>query len=106
MALAIAASRLSVSMIGVPSAACSANSFRPGCDLRHLREQRVHVLGTDRLHVGDLPVAEMGERFRRDFACFISVRFKSDDMALDSFSRNAVEVLFGSSFAFPDRDRA
>ncbi len=30
-ALAIAASRLSVSMIGVPSAACSANSFRPGC---------------------------------------------------------------------------
>jgi len=29
-AFAIAASRLSVSMIGVPSAACSANSLRPG----------------------------------------------------------------------------
>ena len=29
-ALAIAASRLSFSMIGVPSAACRANSFRPG----------------------------------------------------------------------------
>src|SRR6516165_3200853 len=32
-ALAIAASRLSVSMIGVPSAACSANNFRPGAIL-------------------------------------------------------------------------
>jgi hypothetical protein len=30
MALATAASRLSVSMIGVPSAACRANSFSPG----------------------------------------------------------------------------
>ena len=30
MALAMATSRLSVSMIGVPSAACSAKSFSPG----------------------------------------------------------------------------
>ena len=39
-------------------------------DLRHFREQRGDVFGADRLHVGDLPVAEMGKVFDRYFDTF------------------------------------
>ena len=47
-ALASAASRVSVSMIGVPSAPCSANSLMPGAIFGRLREQVGDVLGMDR----------------------------------------------------------
>jgi len=44
--------------------------LQPWLDLRQFREQRGDVFGADRLHVGDLPVAEMGKVFDR-YACFI-----------------------------------
>jgi hypothetical protein len=68
-ALATAASRLSVTMISVPSAAWRANSLRPdGSSLRlgACGKHRRHLLGPDRPHIGDLSVAEMGERFGGD----------------------------------------
>src|SRR5208283_1180645 len=37
--------------------------LQPGLDVRHLRKQRVDVLRADRLHIGDLPVAEVSQRF-------------------------------------------
>ncbi len=47
--------------------------LQPWLDLRHFREQRGDVFGADRLHVGDLPVAEMGKVFDRYFDTFIFV---------------------------------
>ena len=67
-ALAIAASLESVSMIGEPSAPSRANSCKPGPDRGRLRKQPLDVLGTDRLHIGDRAVAEMGEFVRRQAA--------------------------------------
>ena len=43
---------VSVSMIGVPSAACSANSCRPGA-ISGACGNILHVLRADRLHIGD-----------------------------------------------------
>ena len=37
-----------------------------GPDLGRLREHRLHILGADRLDVGDTAAAEVGERFGRD----------------------------------------
>jgi len=34
--------------------------------LRRLREHGGNVLGADRLDISDLPIAQMGQRFRRD----------------------------------------
>jgi hypothetical protein len=80
MALAMATSRLSVSMIGVPSAACSAKSFSPGwisgtfgnsagTSSERIAQLAIRFCGS-RLHVGDLPVAEMGKIFDRYFDTF------------------------------------
>src|SRR6266511_5541733 len=40
----------------------------PGRKLRRLRELLLHILGADRLDIGDAAAAEYGERFRRDLA--------------------------------------
>ena len=45
---------VSVSMIGVPSAACSENSFMPGAIFGACGNKLVHVLGTDRLDIGQI----------------------------------------------------
>ena len=51
--------------IGVPSAACSANSFMPGLHLRRLRVERMHVFGIDLLHIRNLAPAQNGESLWR-----------------------------------------
>ena len=62
MALASAASRESVRTSGLPLAPSSAKSCIPGSmTLRHLREDRAQILGSDRLQIGNEALAEMLE---------------------------------------------
>ena len=56
-----------------------------GLELRRLREQRVHVLGADRLDVGDLAAAEDGERLLGDISTLFVSRPVLSLMALNSF---------------------
>ena len=58
--------------------------LQPGLDIRHLRKQRVHVLGADRLDVGDLAVSELRQRFGDMSICFVSIRLKSERMTVNS----------------------
>ena len=73
-------------MIGVPSAACSANSFRPGAICGACGNRRATSSDRIVLHVGDMAVAELRQRLGRDLArqTFRVSTFMVLFMALDS----------------------
>ena len=104
-AFATAASRLSVSMIGVPSAACSANSFRPGAIFGACGKQPRHVLGADLLDVGDLAFAEAlpaPRARRRGFVSNATCTFSSWSRLLTETKRSS--PLLVPLFVFIDGD--
>ena len=44
-------------------------------EVRRLREKPGHVLGADLLHIGDMTLAEMGQRLRRDARIVHNITF-------------------------------
>src|ERR1700694_4245751 len=77
--------------------------LQPRSDLRCLREHGRNVLGTNHLDVGDLPVAQMRERLRRDFGRAGDGFLIHDTQLLDY--ANVVESCAVPSFMLGDCNR-